>query len=1515
MEDVNLYKDRLIETQNLLAAVQDQLEKERLEKFEPIAVVGMAFRFPGKVNNASDFWNLLVNGIDGIEDIPTSRWDNNALYDSGKINHRQGGFVDNIDLFDPSFFDITPIELENTDPEQRLLLETTFEAFENAGIDITALTDTNTSVYIGISNEDYQNKNFRTADMNLINMYSFVGNSIAAASGRISYMFGFQGPSMTIDTGCSSSLVSAHLGVQALRNRETDLAVVGAANLLITPEYSITYSQSGGLSPDARSKAFDNSANGYVRSDGICTLLLKRLSDAQRNNDNILALIKGTAVNQDGRSEHFSVPNNKAQAKAIKAALANANISPGKISYLEAHGTGTRVGDPLELRGILEVYNDIKSREDPLLIGSVKSNIGHTEGVAGIAGLAKIILALKHNTIPANLHFNTPNTLVDWETAPVKVVNINTEWKGEDRHAGINSFGITGTNAHIIVSDPPSAKKMQDQPLLRKDIYVLPLSARSEQALIDLSKKYADFLTAGNYNTEDICAMAALRRTHHEFREVFIADSKAGMIETLNDFSAGATVENKKIFDNKDEIKTVFIFPGQGAQWIQMGKALMENELVYRTSLEEINVVYKNYIDWDLLEEINKPEGESRLNEIDVVQPVLIAIEIALASLWMSKGVFPDIVVGHSLGEVAAAYVAGNISLHEAAQIIITRSKLMKQLSGKGEMGVTDLTVEEANEILKGYEGKLSVAVMNSTNSTVLSGDAHALDEVFSALEAQGRFNRKVKVDVASHSPQMDGIREDLKNALHNIQPQNSTIQFYSTAENRVKNGEALNADYWAGNLRNPVQFGNVIQSISNDHNAVYIEMSPHPVLVHAINENITGKETKALALSSYAREKNELQEFFLNYVSLYKANFPFDWKNIYQDIREFIELPNYAWQKERFWFDEKPDYSSLGETPAAKNIEKYFYEIEWNEVQPSPETTSKNVLVVKDEYGYSANIESILSEKGHNVGVVNNTDSLDGIKADTVIYLSNLKKDTSYRFNFETDILPIQSMVKYFSKTIQKTTINIVSNGAHIVNKQTKTVNLNSSLLSGFIRTIENEYADISFRHIDISAEISESEIQQAASLAFIENEYKEIAVRQNRIWSDEIIPLKSREHQHKKTIDPDATYIVTGGNNGLGLETVKWLLERNAKNIAVISRNGLKNEFSDHQYIKEYKCDVADYEALKENIARLKIEMPLVKGIIHAAGVVDDGTFENLTKEKFEHTLYAKSQGGWNLHQIFINDPLDLFVGYSSVGCFLGAPGQSNYAAACTFLDSLCQFRRNNGMAGTTINWGTIAEIGLAAQQANRGSRLVGHGLKPIYPGELFQFFDLLILSEAAQEIVMNMDFDKWAEYNPKFKNNYFYSKVLTHKTRQPEQGSQKITSFVNMQSLLKHVKLEIKQHISSTTKLSVNKIKEDDTFKSIGVDSLLALQIKNKLQTSFDLPMNVSVIWAHPTVNKLADFIATQLKEENKITIYSGENEESTMASNAAKGVIKPGTLEEEIKKLSLDELLKQLSDEVN
>lgn len=1497
--------------------LKGDLNAEREKSYEPIAIIGMAMRFPGDINDEKKYWEVLESGFDAITDIPTNRFNYKDLYtenpdDLGKITLKQGGFLNNIDKFDGSFFDISYAELENLDPQQRLGLEVTYEALENAGIDVRKLVDSDTSVFAGITNIDYQSKSFRTGDFTSINHYSYSGQALCANSGRISYLFGLQGPSITIDTACSSSLVATDLAVKSLRNNDSSLAIVTACNLILDPELTIYFSHLNALSKNSRCKSFSNEGNGFVRSEGCATLILKRLSDAQKDGDNVLAIIKGTAVNQDGRSNGFTAPSVSAQKKLLIAALKNARLNPSQIDYIEAHGTGTKIGDPIEMDAISAVFKSSKSKENPLLIGSVKSNFGHTEAVAGLAGIIKVVLSLERGKIPKNLHFVTPNELIDWANLPFKVPTSITNWTSTEKNAGVSGFGVTGTNAHVILSQVPVVEK--EEILLRKDFFALPLSAKSEDSLKSLIAKYIDFLKNSNFSLEEICAMAALKRTHWEYRNVFVANTKTALIEKLSDFIE-IDNEPKKLFEEDAEPKIVFVFPGQGAQWVGMGQQLMESELVFKESIEACSEAFKKWVDWDLIEELNKPNETSRFNEIDIIQPVLVAIEIALANLWKSKGVIPDAVVGHSMGEVAAAYIAGTINMDEAAQIICLRSKLMKTQSGRGEMGVTDLNELEANDYIKGFENNLSIAVVNSPNSIVLSGDGVALDKIFQKLEAGGRFCKKVKVDVASHSPQMDSIKPELEANLSNLSPKNSDIDFYSTALNCKTNGSSLNADYWGKNLRNPVQFGSSIREILNGGEAIFIEMSPHPVLLNAIQENIDVVGKKGIGIASFYREKNELTSFIQNFGDLHSSGYNVDWKRIYPSIGKFIQLPNYAWIKERFWYDKKHQ-SKKGESIQMLEPKSCLYQTLWENIElPNSENKQKNILIVDNQHEISKLIESELST--NKVIKWNGEDNLKEVLGEHKIDLflhtgaiglfDNLGNSTSQLETIEKACFVAIDAIRYFSKNGLKPDIYFVTNGAQSSSSEDKQLNLNAATIFGLGRTIDNELDEFAHKRIDISYNSNIEEIKLLCKIINGSTSQKEFVIRNEIIKTPILSRFEGDLPVKDISFNKEGAYLITGGTSGLGLLYAKWMVKKGARKIALVSRSGSKPEtekaISEMEQngakVLVYKSDISEIEALKVLLKNIESDLGKWTGVVHAAGILEDGSLIDMTSTKFINVMLAKVKGAWNLHLESINKNLDTFTLFSSGASILGTSGQGNYVAANMFLDQLAHFRHNNNLVATSINWGNIGEVGLAAATENRGERLKDLGIGVFLPKDLPEYFDTLFLVEGPQWMLMDIDFEKWAKNNPSVLSNNFYKRVVSQRDNtKSEEVKGYIMNAVSLAQAKRQLNAFVKSTVSSITKVPVNKIKEDATFKSMGIDSLMAIQLKNKIQGEFGITLAVSSIWAHPTVDKYGDFLIAELnlKEQFEGKIKEEKKEE----------------ISKETEELSFEELMKQLEE---
>lgn len=882
-----------------------------MSQFDPIAIVGIGCRFPG-ADGPESFWRLLADGIDAISEVPADRWSVDALYDAdptvpGKMSTRWGGFLSNIDRFDAAFFGISPREAAHVDPQQRLLLEVAWEAMEDAGVPPESLAGQKVGVFIGMASCDYGHEQLADIDQ-LTDGYPITGSALSIGANRLSYVFDFRGPSLTIDTACSSSLVAVYQACQSIHRGESLVALAGGVNVILSPAVTIGFSKLQAMAPDGRCRAFDASANGFVRGEGVGLVLVKSLTKALSDGDRIYAVIRGGAINQDGKTNGLTAPNGLSQEALLREAMANSRIRPADYQYVEAHGTGTALGDPIELNALGGVLAAGRSREARCAVGSVKTNIGHLEAAAGVAGLIKLALSISRRQLPPSLHFERPNPYVRFDVLPLKVVTQLEPWPASDVGpvGGVSSFGFGGTNAHLVLeAAPPEARGTRERD--ESDCVVLPLSARSQDALVSLAQAYATWLEDESESSRlvDICATAAVRRSHHACRVAVEASSRSEMVSRLKAFLDGEPARGvavgRRLLGRRRRV--AFVFPGQGSQWLGMGRALIATEPVFADVIDTCSAAFREHAHWSLTDELRATPEASRLAEVDIVQPAIFAVQVALAALWRSWGIKPDAVVGHSMGEVAAAHVAGALSLVDAARIICRRSQVVRRTSGQGAMAVVELSFSDARVAITGYEERLSVAVSNSPTSTVLSGEPTALDAVLVKLEREGTFVRRVNVDYASHSPQMDPLRDELLTALQATAPRRTTARLYSTVTGTVVAGPELGAEYWARNLREPVLFADVVAHLIRDGIDVFLEVSPHPILLSAVQQCLDHAGREGVVLGSLQREEPERRSLLSTLTCLYAVGGTVAWDCLYGQSYERVPLPRYPWQRERFWF------------------------------------------------------------------------------------------------------------------------------------------------------------------------------------------------------------------------------------------------------------------------------------------------------------------------------------------------------------------------------------------------------------------------------------------------------------------------------------------------------------------------------------------------------------------------------------------------------------------------------------
>ncbi|ORB44013.1 type I polyketide synthase [Mycobacterium paraseoulense] len=871
---------------------------------EPIAIVGMSCRFPGGVETPEDLWQMVADGRDVITDFPADRgWDLAALYDPDpdarhKTYARTGGFVDGVADFDAAFFGIAPSEALAMDPQHRMLLELSWEALERGGIDPSALRGSATGVFAGLIVQGYG----MLAEE--IEGYRLTGMTSSVASGRVSYVLGLEGPAVSVDTACSSSLVALHMAVQSLRSGECDLALAGGATVNATPTVFVEFSRHRGLAPDGRSKAYAGAADGVGWSEGGAMLVVERLSDARRLGHPVLALVRGSAVNQDGASNGLTAPNGPSQQRVVRAALANAGLSTADVDVVEGHGTGTTLGDPIEAQALLATYG--QDRSEPLWLGSIKSNMGHTQAAAGAAGVIKMVQAMRHEMLPATLHVDVPSPHVDWSAGLVSLLTEPQPWPASRvQRAGVSSFGISGTNAHVIIEAAPAPEPPEDRPTPAAMPWAL--SAKSLPALRSQADRLAAHVRGhGELDVADVAWSLAGRATF-EHRAVVVGGDRDGLLAGLDQLAGpDGEVPTASVIQGSagPAGKNVFVFPGQGSQWLGMGVELLDTAPVFAQQIDACAEAFAEFVDWSLIDVLRGAPGAPGMDRVDVVQPVLFAVMVSLAELWKSIGVNPDAVIGHSQGEIAAAYVAGALSLRDAARVVTLRSTLLRSLAHSGGMLSIACSTERARELLAPYGNRVSIAAVNGRSAVVVSGEVAALEELVGFCADLELRTRRIDVDYASHSVEVEAIRDELAEALAGIQPSSSRIAFFSTVTGNRLDTAGLDAAYWYRNIRQTVQFDQAVRAACEHGYRTFIESSPHPALIAGIEDtcnDCTGGETEATVIPTLGRDDGGLERFLTSAAGAFVAGVSVDWRGLLAGA-SFVELPTYAFDRRRFW-------------------------------------------------------------------------------------------------------------------------------------------------------------------------------------------------------------------------------------------------------------------------------------------------------------------------------------------------------------------------------------------------------------------------------------------------------------------------------------------------------------------------------------------------------------------------------------------------------------------------------------
>jgi acyl transferase domain-containing protein/acyl carrier protein len=1479
---------------------------------EPIAVIGMACRVPGGAKTPGAFWNELRDGVDAIEDVPVDRWDAAAFYspdpeEPGKTYVRKGGFIQEVDRFDPQFFGITHKEANTMDPQQRLLLELTWEALENAGQSPEELRGSRTAVLIGMCGNDYS-QIMLSSGYDRLAGHMASGSAHSIAAGRLSYFFGLEGPCLTVDTACSSSLATAYMAYQSLTHGECDLAIAGGVNLVLAPELMVVFSKMKMLSPDGRCKTFDASANGYVRSDGCGIVVLKRRADALRDHDRILALIRGGAINQDGRSGGLTVPNGAAQQSLLREALANSGVGPGEVTYIETHGTGTPLGDPIEVNAIGAVFGATHDAHNPVFLGSVKANLGHLEGAAGITSLIKTVLVLQHREIPPNIHFKNPNPNIPWASLPVRVPTTSTPWSPNCgvRVAGISAFGFSGTNVHLLVQEAPVADSKSAEP--ERPLHVLPLSAKSESALRQVAGRFSRYLETSPESVPDICYTASVGRSHFAHRVAIVAGSGEELRTKLTAFSAAQELHGIRRGTVSAGVrnKVAFLFTGQGSHYPEMGRRLYETEPVFRRCLEQCDAWLKPEIGESIVSLI---AGAGDLAQTALAQPTLFSFDYALARMWMSWGIQPAAVMGHSLGEYVAACVAGVFSLEDGLRLVAARGRLMQSVASPGQMIAVSATAGRVAPFISAYQAKVSVAAFNGPGNLVLSGPDEEITVIASALRAAGIGTHKLQVRTAFHSPLMDPILDAFEAAARSIPFSPARIPFVSNVTGRaIAPGETLDARYWRIHLRSPVRFESGVRALVERGCGAFLEIGPGTTLLGMAGKCLS--EGDRLLLPSLRPNREDWEQVLETVAALYARGFPVDWKAFDRGrSRSKVELPGYPFERKRCWFEEGGTNSArYSQAVPARQVKRdewknWLYEVQWTEAAgtagASDAATGEGPskwLILADRAGVGRNLAQLLVAQGRSAELLYKPSSMAELQeavrtravddCHAIVHMWSLDAGDGSHLNLanlesaqeltcETLLNVLQPLTGRKTSTGPK--IWAVTAGAQRVSKLDQ-ISPAQSLTWGFGRTIGLEYPDLWGGLIDLPPDAS-PDAQARLIVGEIAGAGAEdqVAFRNGARYVPRLIPAATEESTLPSfAVNPAAAYLITGGMGKLGIRIARWLTDLGARHLVLTGRRELKDvspaAAAAIDALRARGCridalpvDTSDDAQMRELSEHLR-HGPPVAGIVAAAGAFSRAPLDCTEFSSWMPTLRTKVAGTWLLSELARDLNPDFFVLFSSITSLLGTQNLAHYAAACQFQDAFAAQRRSFGQHALTINWGMWEETG-GDSESERVFRLSGN--RPMESAEAFSALNYLLTAGETQKTVASID---WAILKPLYetrKRKPFLESIAT-----PVENRAGAVAAVKRGELRSRfeaappqdraaiVELSVVRIVARALGAQVGSIPLDQNFAEMGMDSLMAQEMRNSLQTEAGLELPNTLSYEYSTLRVLSDYVTSRL-----------------------------------------------------
>lgn len=1541
------------------------------ESASGFAIVGYAARFPGAAD-ADEFWDVLRHGRDAISEVPQDRWDVDEFFDPepgapGKVVTRRAGFVDDVTGFDAPFFGVSTREVRLMDPQHRILLETAWRAVEHSGYAPTDLADSNTGVFVGLATHDYLGMASDELTYPEIEAYMAIGTSNAAAAGRISYRLGLQGPSVAVDTACSSSLVAIHQACQALRLGECDLALAGGANVLLTPATMITFSSAHMLAPDGRCKTFDAAADGYVRGEGCGVIVIKRLEDAIRDGDRIRAVIRGSAINQDGASGGLTVPNGVAQQRVIADALKRADLEPRDVGYLEAHGTGTSLGDPIEAQAAGAVLGAGREPDQPLLMGSVKTNIGHLEAAAGIAGVIKVILSLENELLPQHLHFQNPSPHIPWERLAVEVVKEATPWKrnGQRRIAGISSFGFAGTNAHVILEEAPEhalpapAAAAPVGPSGDRRFSILPLSARTPAALMRLADDYRAWLGANPEATlADVCLTAGAGRAHLEQRAALVVNSRESAMELLGALAEERPAPGLFRGESHDTPKTAWLFTGQGSQYPGMARELFDTEPVFAETLNRCAAAVADVLEKPLLDvifDVDSPDSEATLQQTSYAQPALFAVELGLARLWQSWGFEPDVVLGHSVGQYSAACVAGVLSLEDGALLMAERGRLFGGLPSGGRMVAVFAAAERVERLTDEFPS-LSVAAYNGVN-TVLSGPAADLEHAVAALTADGLRCDWLDTSHAFHSALLDPILDEFESSAGRFNfatPQRILID--NRTGTALGRSVKLDGAYWRRHARQPVEFAKSVRTLAELNCKVLLEIGPRPVLTAAALGAWPDPATAPRVITSLRRNTADHRQITEAVADAYVLGHQPDFTAFRRAHARKLDLPTYPFERRQYWFRddrERPDQAQdaggprtetvrlledgrieelaallggasddqrtlqvLTKLAAQHNQQRMTrsigddrYEIRWDK-SASPLSRADVdegcswIVVADDADAVQPLVDALTAgNRPHRVLGLPVSDADEERLTETlraaatddatlrIVHVAALEGGAAPSMR---SLLGMQHQVlggtrRLFRAAVAaelRSPIWIVTRGAQRVT-DTDTVAPHQSCLWGFGRAASLEIphvwgglADLSHGGDNAADEWSElvDRIGVPHGSAVREDQ---LALRDRAVYTPRLVRRSGSPSGTPLQLRDDATYLVTGGLGAIGLEIAGYLAANGARNVVLTGRRAPSDAAQQRidalgaQHgcqIRVVAADVADAHDVARLLASVQAELPPLAGIVHAAGEIGTTPLSALEDAEVDRVFAGKVWGAWHLSEAAADLKLDFFISTSSIASVWGGYGQTAYGAANAFLDGLAWRLREQGIFAVSVNFGPWS-AGMADAQSR--ARLDQRGVRTLSPADALAGLADAVAAATAQGVVARID---WARFLPLYQQagrRAFLAELEREvpslaSTAGPSATVGGKTALVErltgapVQQRRKLLTDYLRDAVAEVTRVDADEIREDAGFFDLGMDSLMAVELRRRIEQGVGKEIPATLAMDHPRLSDVADYLLSDVLE---------------------------------------------------